>query len=187
MRPRAAALTWADSRGKILWRELRQVSSTASREPRSAGAGLPPPARLRHGLWFYVDLLHPLGVDLVVPARLTEPAGILQGVDQVQAHILVVGVLLEEPQAVPDDLVDLAGRVQRRDPGAEEGHVYGADLLGERNGPVLVGVVLQEATGVSGEGGREQLGGVQLAAPVCLERDVGPLQEFLDVDRDTGA
>src|SRR3954469_4492204 len=161
-----ARLNGAEPGERWWWRSSLRGSGS-----RRVGRPLPA-ARPRHGLGLHVDLTHPVGIDLILAARLTKPASLDQRTNEVEAYLFVVGVLLEEPQAVPDRVVDFAGRCQRGDQRAEQCNVRGSNFLGEGNGPLLVEVILEEAAGVNGECRRKQVGGVWAAAPVGFEGDV---------------
>jgi hypothetical protein len=97
-----------------------------------------------------------------------------------------VGARDEWRKAV-QERVDVAGLALVGDQGLEDSEVGGRDLVGERDGPVVVGIVWEEVSGMGGQRGGQQRGRVGVVGAVGVQCGCGPGEELADVDDDLGA
>ena len=97
-----------------------------------------------------------------------------------------VGARDEWRKAV-QERVEVAGLALVGDQGLEDSEVGGRDLVGERDGPVLVGIGWEEVSGMGGQRGGQQRGRVGVVGAVGVECGCGPGEELVDVDDDLGA
>ena len=81
-----------------------------------------------------------------------------------------------------DTVDDVAGLPLADGEGPQEGGMGGLDFFGERDGPVVEGIVFEEVSRMGGCGGVQQRGRVLLFGSVSVECGFGTGKELIDVD-----
>jgi hypothetical protein len=71
--------------------------------------------------------------------------------------------------------------------GPKDSEVGDFEFVGQRDGPVMMGIVWQEISGAGGCGSVQQRGRVVLVAAVGVECGCGEGEELVDINNDSGA